>query len=40
MVLITGELIKNSVVRELINQFPDVTIYKEAITNPVYPHIH
>ncbi len=38
MVLITGELIKNSVVRELMNQFPDISIYKEAITNPVYPH--
>ena len=38
MVLITGEVVKNSVVKELINQFPDITIYKEAITNPIYPH--
>ena len=38
MVLITGELIKNSVVAELMAQFPNITVYKEAITNPVYPH--
>lgn len=38
MVLITGELVKNSVVGQLLNQFPNITVYKEAITNPVYPH--
>lgn len=38
MILITGELIKNSVAKELINEFPGVTVYKEAMTNPVYPH--
>ena len=38
MTLITGELIKNSVAGELINKFPGVTVYKEAMTNPVYPH--
>lgn len=37
-VYITGELIKNSISNKLLELFPDVTVYKEAVTNPVYPH--
>lgn len=37
-VYITGELIKNLIGAKLLELFPDVTVYKEAVTNPVYPH--
>lgn len=38
MIRITGELIKQSIISELLRMFPEVSVYKEAKTNPIYPH--
>ena len=36
--IITSEDIKNSIISRLLELFPDASIYKEAKTNPSYPH--
>lgn len=38
MIRITGELIKQSIISELLKTFPGVSVYKEAKTSPSYPH--
>lgn len=38
MISITGELIKQSIISELLRMFPEVSVYKEAKTSLSYPH--
>lgn len=38
MIKITGELIKQSIISELLRMFPEVSVYKEAKTSLSYPH--
>lgn len=36
--MITSEDVKEAIINQLLSTFPDVAIYKEAISNPKYPH--
>lgn len=36
--LIDSEDVKQAIVQKLLELFPDITVYKEAKTNIVYPH--
>lgn len=36
--IITSEDVKNSIVSRLLELFPDISVYKEAKTSPLYPH--
>ena len=36
---VTGETIKNAIIRKLIELYPDVTVYKEEQTELEFPHI-
>lgn len=36
--IITSEVIKNAVVRRLLTVYPNISVYKEAITTPIYPN--
>lgn len=36
--IITSEVIKNTVVKRLIEVYPNIVTYKEAITSPIYPN--
>ena len=38
MIELTGENVKQAIVQQLLKTFPNVKVYKEAITNPQYPH--
>ena len=38
MISITSELIKQSIISELLRMFPEVSVYKEAKTSLSYPH--
>ena len=38
MIELTGENVKQAIVQQLLKIFPGVKVYKEAITNPLYPH--
>ena len=38
MIELTGENVKQAIVQQLLKTFPGVKVYKEAITNPLYPH--
>lgn len=38
MISVTGELIKQSIISELLRMFPEVSVYKEAKTSLSYPH--
>ena len=38
MIELTGENVKQAIVQQLLKTFPDVKVYKEAITTPQYPH--
>jgi hypothetical protein len=38
MISVTSELIKQSIISELLRMFPEVSVYKEAKTSLSYPH--
>ena len=38
MIELTGENVKQAIVQQLLKTFPNIKVYKEAITNPQYPH--
>ena len=38
MIELTGENVKQAIVQQLLKIFPNVKVYKEAITEPQYPH--
>lgn len=38
MIIISGDVIKNAIVKELMRISPDTIVYKESVTEPEYPH--
>lgn len=38
MTEITSEAVKQAIISELLQIFPNTTVYKEARTNPLFPH--
>ena len=38
MIELTGENVKQAIVQQLLKTFPNIKVYKEAITTPQYPH--
>ena len=38
MIFLEGEDVKQAVVERLLEVFPNVAVYKEAVTNVAYPH--
>lgn len=35
---INSEVLKQSIIKTLFNVFPSIKVYKEPVSNPVYPH--
>ena len=40
MIIVNSEDVKQAISEQLIRIFPDVAIYKEAVSEPVYPHFY
>lgn len=38
MIELTGENVKQAIGQQLLKTFPNIKVYKEAITTPQYPH--